>query len=103
MALLWKKEQIPLILEGKKTVTRRVKKPLVKVGKNYLIRVGYTKHLDKRILIEKIYTQPLNQVTEEDAVKEGLSSLNEYKKLWTKIYGSWDETKEVWVIEFSLM
>ncbi|MBN1683384.1 ASCH domain-containing protein [Candidatus Bathyarchaeota archaeon] len=103
MTLLWKKEQVPLILNGKKTVTRRFKKPFVKEGETYLIRIGYSKYLDKKIYIKRIYTQFLCEITEEDAIKEGLSSLNEYKKVWTKIYGEWEDTKKIWVIEFNLV
>ena len=42
-------------------------------------------------------------ITEEDAKKEGCSSVAEFKKVWEEIYGKWNPEQEVYVVEFKLL
>jgi len=49
-----------------------------------------------------VYKQKLKDMTEEDARKEGGYTLEEFKRVWKEINGSWDPDLEVWVVEFEL-
>ena len=102
-ALLWKKPYVAMILEGRKTATRRRKRPLVKVGKAYGIRAGLYETLSQKILVESLRRQRLGEMTEEDAVKEGSASLSQFRAEWESIYGLWCPDEEVWVVEFRLV
>ncbi len=51
-------------------------------------------------VVTDVYTQKLGEVTDDDARKEGFSSLEEFKKVWREIYGSFQPDQRVVVIEF---
>ena len=40
-------------------------------------------------------------MTEDDAWKEGLPFLKDYREVWVDIYGHWDNDRMVWVVEFT--
>ena len=102
MALLWKKQYIPLILSGAKTATRRKRKPSVKEGGSYFIRTGFFEHIDEKIKVDRLYQQRLGDMTEEDAVREGSTNLRDYTQDWASLYGAWNADDLVWVVEFHL-
>lgn len=90
--MLFKPEHKQMILEGKKTATRRVwKKPRVKVGGIYKCK---TKMLSKdyfaKIKVLRLYKQKLYAMKNKDAIKEGYSNLKEFEKVWIKINGNWN-------------
>ena len=103
--MLFKPEHEQMILEGKKTVTRRVwKRPMVKVDGIYKCK---TKMLDKKffakIKVLKLYKQKLKEIMVRDVEKEGYSSLSEFVDIWKKINKNWDGNTEVYVIEFEVI
>jgi hypothetical protein len=102
LTLLWKKEYIGRILSGEKTATRRRSRPMVRVGGSYLIRDGFFTHRDERITVNRLYTQRLGEMTEEDAEREGAPSREAFVGEWTRLYGSFDPGESVWVVEFRL-
>jgi hypothetical protein len=102
LTLLWKKSYLPLLLSGEKTATRRTKRPLVKEGRSYFIRSGFFTHLPQRIKIDRLYTQRLCEMNEQDASKEGTPNLKDYIVEWQKLYGDWKSDQVVWVVEFHL-
>ena len=67
--------------------------------KKAAIRAGY---VPLRIQITGLYCLPLHNITEEDALAEGVGSVAEYKELWEQINGngSWDKNPMVWEIAF---
>jgi hypothetical protein len=101
--MLWKKPYVAMILEGRKTATRRRARPMVRVGRAYKIRVGFFDSLPHRILVENIRKQRLSDMTGADAAREGAQSLSEFRDDWRSIYGGWDPSEEVWVVEFKLL
>lgn len=68
--MLFKKDLINLILEGKKTMTSR-DKPLNKVGNatNLMANRDYSKISVKYIKITKVYKKALKEFTDSDANK----------------------------------
>jgi hypothetical protein len=105
--MLFTKDLIEKILEGKKTMTSRSRK-LYNVGDitNLMANKDYSKITGKYIKIVKVYPKKLGDFTEEDARKEGFNSLEEFKKYWKeheKKLGIWNDDRIVWIHEFELV
>ena len=97
--MLFTKDLIEKILEGKKTMTSRSKR-LYNVGDitNLMANKDYSKITNKYIKIVKVYFKKLGDFTEEDARKEGFNSLEEFKQYWKeheKKLGKWDDNRTV--------
>jgi hypothetical protein len=89
MTLIFKKQYIEKITSGKKTVTRRKSRPMVKVGCTYNIRINFFNHLPDRIRVELVYSQRLCEMTYQDALKGGaVTSLKEFRREWAELYGA---------------
>ena len=103
--MLFKKNHKQMILEGKKTATRRVwKKPMVRVGGLYKCKLKMlSKNYFAIIEVTKVYLQQLGEMTNKDAKKEGYANIKEFKKIWIEINGKWDDKKFVDVIEFKVI
>ncbi|MHC1589818.1 MAG: ASCH domain-containing protein [Candidatus Hecatellaceae archaeon] len=99
--MFFNRKNIRRILEGKKTATRR-KTGRWRLG-NHSIRTTLFEKGLARIEIFRKYQQKLGDMTEEDARKEGVNSLEEFKQLWISLYGSWNPEEVVWVYEFKLI
>jgi len=98
--LIFRKEYLPLIRLGVKTQTRRLRRPLVKPGRAYRLRVNYSSALRERILVERVFPQRLSEVTLEDAVKEGFTSVEEFASAIKSLYAGLGLDPELWVVEF---
>jgi hypothetical protein len=101
LTLLFKRSLVPKIIDGSKTATRRAKRPNVKKGKTYRIRVNYSGSLRHRIRVTELYKQQLGDMTLGDALKEGFHDISSYRETWEAIYGPWEEDQMVWVVEFT--
>ena len=104
--MLFKRTLLEKIIAGEKTVTRRPteRKPgrrRYEVGEKVGVRNGYYKPRDF-IIITKRFRQKIGDMTDEDARKEGLKDLAEFKEIWKKCYGKWTPSKVVYVYEFKL-
>lgn len=100
--MIFKEPHVRLILEGKKTATRRLKGRWL-VGSIQPVKTQYFEKARARIRILRKYRQPLGAMTESDARKEGGYTLREFRQIWREIHGSWDAELEVWVYEFTLV
>lgn len=76
---------------------------MVKVGGIYHIRTDFFNYLPDRIMVNRLYQKRLGDMTLEDALREGSSSLEEFRKEWTDLYDSWDDNQLVWVVEFEYL
>jgi len=103
VTLLFKKPYIEKIIRGEKTATRRRSRPMVKAGGVYRIRVDFFNYLPDRIRVERLYEQRLGEMDDEDAVREGAASIEEYRGEWEELYGAWDDDVYVWVVEFEYL
>jgi len=88
---------LPLILEGRKTQTRRFE-GRYRVGEIY--RVNNT---EIWILITRRYRQRLGDISPEEIFKEGFSSIEDFRRAWTQIFGSWNPDMQVWAYEFKVI
>ena len=105
--MMFKKACAEQVLTGVKTCTRRPLKTgrlrrVFDVGKEYTVLVGY-RDFGVKIKVFERYRQALGQMTEQDAVKEGFTSLAEFQAAWKEIYGKYDPLEVVWVYEFKLV
>ena len=103
--MLFKPEHKQMILNGKKTATRRAwKKPMVKVGGIYKCKLKMlSKEYFAKIQVTKLYKQRLHEMTLEDAKKEGYNSIGDFEEEWIKINGHIWRMQEVYVIEFMVV
>lgn len=103
--MLFKPEHEEMILEGRKTVTRRMwKKPMVKVGGIYKCKkIMLSKDYFAKIKVTQLLKQKLKYMDEGDALKEGYHSLDAFQDIWVKINGNWNQEAEPYVIEFVLV
>ena len=99
-ALFFKKPLFLLILEGRKTQTRRLR-PLWKEGCIYTILGG--PGLRAYVRITKYYRQRLGDITPAQVKAEGFNNLEEFKTTWIKLFGSWNPETEVHAYEFELI
>ena len=88
---------LPLILEGRKTQTRRFE-GRYRPGEIY--RVNNT---EIWILIKRRYRQRLGDISREEIFKEGFSSPEEFRQAWKKIYGRYDPDLQIWAYEFKVI
>ena len=97
---LFKRRLIQKVRSGEKTQTRRTHKRTWKLGKTYSIRASYFGKPEGHIKITKKFQQKLGEISPEDVKKEGFNSLEEFRKAWIEINGSWDPEQIVIVYEF---
>ncbi len=102
--MLFKKDLIDKILEGKKTMTSR-KKKLCAEGEvtNLMANKDYSRVTGKYIKITRVYQKILGKFTDEDSMSEGFENLNELKMYWEKNIGFWTPSTVVWVHEFEML
>lgn len=99
--ILFKQEHVDLIQDDRKTQTRRTGKLRWKVGSIRQAKTGYKKDSEfANLRINAIRQEPLGLITEADALAEGYNSIEEYKEVFVRIYGFWDDELLVWVIDF---
>lgn len=103
--MLFKQEHKKMILDGTKTATRRFwKKPMVKLGGIYKARLHMlSKEYFAKIKVINLYEQELGSMTDEDAIKEGYKDVDDFREIWIKINGWWNNDVIISVIEFEVI
>jgi hypothetical protein len=100
--MMFKRELLDLVLSGVKTQTRRLHRRVLREGRIYALKRNWIESTGKYIKITRVARQRLRDVSEEEAVKEGFSSIEEFQKVWIRINGSWDPEMEVVVYDFEI-
>ena len=99
--LLFKPEHVDMILSGRKTQTRRNwKKRRAVVGSIHQARTKLFGKPFAYLKILKVKQQYLDEISNEDCIKEGYNNFSEFRIIWMKINSSWDESQKVFVVEF---
>ena len=105
--MIFTRENIELIREGKKTETRRIwKKPHVRVGKVYQCRTSRfakTPADSPFIKITGMKKERLRDITLEAVQREGINDLSTFMGLWINLHGFWNPNQEVYVIDFEVV
>ncbi|MCM3665205.1 ASCH domain-containing protein [Mesobacillus subterraneus] len=93
--LVTMEDDINKVLEGKKTATRR---------NGRYADVGEIMELKgQKFVVDKVYSQSLGELTDEDARREGFETVEEYKQSILAYHPGmpWLPQMRVWVHEFS--
>lgn len=105
--LLFNRCLVEPIIAGRKVETRRVwKRCLVKPDGVYAASTDYSrKGIFAHIYIKYVRRQRLGEMSDRDAMLEGFSSLEEFREVWMRCYGSnsWNPMLEVYVIGFRVV
>jgi hypothetical protein len=92
--LITMEEDVKMVLEGKKTATRR---------NGRYADPGETMTLEGRqFVVERVYSQSLGEITDDDARREGFATAEDYKQSILAIHPGmpWLPQMRVWVHEF---
>jgi len=82
-------------------VMRMGKRIVYEVGKSYAVQPNRGKKAIARILLTKIRCDPVEAISEADAVAEGFSSRKAFIQTWYSIHGKTANLGQlVWVLEF---
>ena len=100
---IFKPKHLNLILQGKKTQTRRISRYRLKIGKAYAARSKMLEPEQARIVIIRAWRQQLRNLTPEDIRKEGFNNFTEFRQAWKEIYGTWNPDQIVTAYEFRLL
>ena len=77
------------------------------VGRDYAVQPGRTEKSLGRIKILEIRREHLQEISEQDAIAEGVDSVASYAALWdsinTKKGTRWADNPDVWVLTFELV
>lgn len=107
--MLFKDYHIELIREGEKTVTRREWDANYSTPNVDSVHIASTEMFesdedaDCYIRIFDVYEQPLGEMTDGDAQREGdYETIEEFREGYERVYGdgAWNPEKTVWVVEF---
>ncbi|AGK61143.1 hypothetical protein Asulf_01143 [Archaeoglobus sulfaticallidus PM70-1] len=80
------------------------KKPRVKVGGIYKAKTKlFSKDYFALLRVTRLRKERLGDISPEDAQAEGGYSIEQFKRIWKEINGSWDPEQEVWVVEFEML
>ncbi|WP_318505668.1 ASCH domain-containing protein [Bacillus sp. T3] len=82
------------VIQGKKTATRRNGR-YADIGEIMILE-------NKQFIVERVYSQALGELTEENAKQEGFDSIEEYKQTILSYHPGmpWLPQMRVWVHEF---
>lgn len=100
--MIFTKHHISLIRIGRKTQTRRFKRPRIKVSNTYSINTQfYKKENLGRVRITSLHRKAPGNVTVSDAKKLGYPSKTAYLASLAEIHREkLDLRRKIWVIEF---
>jgi ParB family chromosome partitioning protein len=88
------------LLKGMKTQTSRTGVPDPKIKAGAIVRAAIWEPHVADLRISSVERKRLKYFDEEDAKREGGYTLEQFKKLWKKTRGEWDEDQLVYVVHF---
>jgi hypothetical protein len=102
---LFKRKHVELILQGRKTQTRRIHSHEWKLGRVYGVRDKLFGKPVAYIMVIRKFRQRLGDISAEDVRKEGYSSLQEFQRAWEQVHGQgcWNSDLIATVYEFNVV
>ncbi len=102
---LFKRKHVELILQGRKTQTRRIHTYEWKLGSVYGVRDKWFGKAVAYIRVVRKFRQRLGDINLKDGGKEGYGSLKEFQRAWEEVHGqgSWHPNLMVTVYEFKII
>lgn len=107
--MIFKPELAKLIINGRKTQTRRpIKTAECKYieGKHYAIQPGRGQKAIDRLLVGSVHRETLGEIDHQSALREGFPGFGEFLEYWANLYGvdigKLNMEQPVWVISFEL-
>jgi uncharacterized protein YqfB (UPF0267 family) len=91
------------ILKGTKVQTSRKGLPDPKVTVGNIIHASVWEPHFADLKITSVQRKKLGDFTEEDAQREGGYTLEQFKKVWKELHGSWNDLESVYVINFEVV
>jgi hypothetical protein len=93
---------VRLVQYGSKTVAvRPLRRTRRRAGSIYGAKLSVVSdRAFARLLVTDVYRRRLGQLTEEEAMRDGATSLDEFRRKWEAAYGRWDPGKIARIIEF---
>jgi hypothetical protein len=105
--VIFTSESLEKIAAGTETETRRIWQTThVKTGGVYRTRAYRFKPYtpgDPVIRVLSVHSEFLGEMTEEVAHREGVGSLAEFRELWVRLYGTWNDSVKVHVVRFEVV
>jgi len=101
-SLLFRPDEVRLVQYGSKSISiRPLRKTRMRAGTVYDAKLSIVADRPfARLLVTDIYRRRLGELTDEEAVRDGAGSLEEFRKRWEASTGGWDASEIVRVIEF---
>ncbi len=104
MVLLFKPKHEAMILEKRKTQTRRTwAKSRCLEGSTHQARLKLFGEPFARLKILRVWRERLGSISDTDSRAEGYRNRWDFIRAWRSIYGEWDEDLEVWAVEFEVV
>jgi len=100
--LLFSPDDVKLVQYGSKTTAvRPLRRTRMRAGSIYEAKLSVVSDRSfSRLLVTDVYRRRLGQFTEEEAVRDGARSLDDFRRKWEAAYGPWDPARIARVIEF---
>lgn len=101
-SLLFRPDEVRLVQYGSKSISvRPLRKTRMRAGTVYDAKLSVVSDRPFAcLLVTDIYRRRLGDINEEEAVRDGAGSLDEFRKKWGASTGGWDPSEIVRVIEF---
>jgi hypothetical protein len=101
------------VMDGRKTVTRRlvslntrspwwIKQCALVPGRTYAVCPGRGKNAIGRVLVRDVRCEPLGEIGDQEAQREGFTTQRDFDDAWVAINGIWDPKALVWRVEFEV-
>lgn len=100
--LVFRPEEVRLVQFGAKTIlVRPLRKTRMRAGSIYDAKLSVVaERAFARLLVTDIYRRRLGQLTEEEAIRDGAASLEDFRSRWKATFGTWNPSELIRVIEF---
>jgi len=103
--LVFPPDEVRLVQYGSKVILiRPLRKTRMRAGSVYEAKLSVVSDRSfARLLITDVYRRRLGDISEEEAVRDGAASLQEFRGAWEAAHSGWNPSEIVRVIEFQVL